>query len=119
MRFPVCAMAGALLLLAGCDDNDDPMAPETGTLEVEVTVTGDGTDEDGFQLQLDDASATHPVSPENPLTLEDVDSGDHSAELMDIADNCTVSGDNPRTVTVDPDATETVTFDVTCETSGS
>lgn len=118
MRFRVCLMAVALLALSGCDD-DDPIAPETGTLEVEVTVAGDGTDDDGFQLQLDQASTTQPVDPDNPLTLQDVDAGDHSVELTDVADNCTVDGDNPRTVTVTADATETVTFEVTCQAPGS
>src|SRR5439155_23613573 len=40
--------------------------------------------------------------------------GDHSIALTGVAANCTVSGANPRTVTVPSGGTTTTTFSVSC-----
>jgi hypothetical protein len=48
------------------------------------------------------------------LTLSELASGVHEVTLSDIAENCLLSGDNPRSVTVESDATAQATFQVTC-----
>lgn len=107
-------MSLALAALVACDDDDDPMVPEVGTLEVVVETTGEDIDPDGYTVDLDDGAETEDVETSDELSFE-VDAGSHTVELTGIADNCAVDGDNPVTVTVDDDETETVAFDVTCE----
>lgn len=106
----------ALAVLVACDD-DDPVAPQVGTLEVVVETTGEDIDADGYTVDLDDGTETGDVETSDEISFE-VDAGSHTVELTGIADNCTVDGDNPVTVTVGADETETVTFDVTCEAEG-
>lgn len=109
-------MSLALAALVACDD-DDPVAPQVGTLEVVVETTGEDIDPDGYTVDLNDGAETEDVETSDEVSFE-VDAGSHSVELTGIADNCAVDGDNPVTVTVDDDETETVTFDVTCDAEG-
>lgn len=104
---------GLVLCLTACDD-DDPVAPSTGSVEVTVTTGGDGTDPDGYTVNLDAGTVTEAIEVDGTVTMEDVDAGSHTVELTDLASNCSVDGDNPQSITVDADATESVTFSVTC-----
>jgi plastocyanin len=110
-------IVGFALAVVGCDD-DDPTGPEKGAIEVQVTTSGDEVDANGYFVDLDDGLATEPVEVNGTVDWEIMDVGNHTVELQDIADNCTVDGDNPRTVTVEVGVTETVTFSVTCEAAG-
>jgi len=49
-------------------------------------------------------------------TVTDLSAGAHSVELGGVADNCTLSGDNPRTVTVTAGQPTAVAFSVSCTT---
>ena len=109
----VCAAVGVVAVLGACDD-DDPVAPATGTIMVEVAVSGEGTDEDGFTVSLDEGATTEPIDVDGEVTLEGVEAGDHDVELTDLSTNCSVDGDNPVSVTLDAEGEETVTFSVTC-----
>jgi TolB protein len=51
------------------------------------------------------------------LTLSDAAPGGHSLTLAGVASNCTVAGDNPRTVQVTAGAQVSVTFTVSCTAS--
>ena len=108
------AAALVLVALTACDD-DDPAAPSTGEIEVTVATTGDGTDDDGYVVSLDDDEVTEDVEVDDTITLENVDDGSHTVELTDVAANCTVDGTNPRTVTVESGEQTDVTFNVACE----
>ena len=112
-----CMVVALLVVLVGCDD-DDPVGPDTGTLEFSVTTTGEDLDPDGYTLDLDGGAMTESIEVNGSATLEDMEAGDHTVELTDVAANCTVDGDNPRTVGVESGATETVEFSVACTAAG-
>ena len=92
------------------------------TLHVTTTTTGVSLDPDGYSVCLDldpwqdgcpyeaaigvNGGATVPVAP-----------GTHLVQLDGVAPNCTVSGDNPRSVTAN--ANTEVPFAVTCVAVGS
>ena len=112
-----CAIAAVVVALVACDD-DDPVGPTTGNVEVEVLTTGEGTDSNGFTVDLDNGAETEAVTVNDTITITDVDAGSHTVELTDLASNCSVDGDNPKSVTIQASETETVSFAVTC-TAGS
>jgi Tol biopolymer transport system component len=104
---------GALVALAGCG-GDDPVRPDpTGTVEVSASTTGDDADSDGYTVTLDGGDE-QALDPNGSVTFSDVSAGEVSVELSGAADNCSVSGDNPRTVQVEGGQTASVTFDVAC-----
>jgi hypothetical protein len=112
-RILVLLFAGA----AGCS-SDDLSAPATsGTLEVTTTTTGTEMDPDGYAVQVDGQAAG---SIGTAATIRsDLAAGDHAVQLAGLAANCTVTGENPRTVSVTAGQTMSVTFAVTCgATSG-
>ncbi|MGZ8398194.1 MAG: hypothetical protein ACXWWN_04070 [Gemmatimonadales bacterium] len=90
-------------------------AGTTGVIQATVATTGTSLDADGFTLSLD-GGTPQPIGPDAPLTISTVAPGDHAVELAGVAANCTVEGDNPRTVAVAGDATAPVAFAVTCST---
>ena len=100
--------------MVGC--GDDPIGPQLGTVEVEVATSGLNLDPDGFVANLDDGAQTKGVDASGGVTLE-VEAGDRTVELTDIAANCTVDGDNPVSVTVTAEETSTASFAVTCAAS--
>ncbi len=105
------ALAVVAAGLVGC--GDDPIGPELGTVVVEVTTSGVAFDEDGFVVDLDDGAQTEDVDVSGSVTFE-VEAGDHTVELTDIAVNCMVDGDNPVSVTVTAGETSTASFAVAC-----
>ena len=118
MSWRGCALVVAgLFVLCGCED-DDPLVPETGSLEITVTTDGNGTDPDGYIVDLNSGEETEAVPVDGSVSLDGLEAGDHTVELTNVSTNCTVDGGNPRTVTVESGATETVAFAVSCIVSG-
>ena len=98
--------AGLILLVAdvaliglGCGGGDVTVPPTTGTLEVTTSTSGGEQDPDGYTVKLDAASA-QAIGAAATLTTSDVTPGSHNVQLGEVAANCSVSGDNPRTVNV-------------------
>jgi Tol biopolymer transport system component len=85
----------------------------TGNLEVTTVSTGDDIDSDGYTVSVD-GGAAQSIGVNSTLTVSDLDAGDHTVELGDVAANCTVTADNPRTVAVSAGGTATTQFDVAC-----
>lgn len=112
MKWNVFATALLPFVVLACDD--DPVAPTTGSVEVTITTGGDGTDADGFVVTLDQDVASEDVEVDDTAVFDDVEPGSHELELTDLADNCTVDGDNPLTVTVEAGSTAEASFGVTC-----
>lgn len=102
----------SVVALPACDD-DDPIGPEPGAVEVSVATTGDGTDEDGYEITL--GGASEGVDVDDSVTFEDLEAGSYEVELIDLADGCEVSGPNPVEVTVETGDVTFVEFDVVCE----
>ena len=111
----ILGMVGA----AACGGGDSLSVLTTGTLTVTTSTTGAGTDPDGFTVQLDAAPA-RAIASSASLEHTDVNAGNHTIQLAGLAVNCTVMGENPRSVTVAAGERTTVAFPVICRaTTGS
>jgi Tol biopolymer transport system component len=84
-----------------------------GSVEVTTVTTGSSLDPDGYSFTV---GALSPVAigVNATETVSNVPIGNRSVELTGVASNCTVSGDNPRTVNVTDGGTATTTFEVAC-----
>ena len=78
-------------------------------LTVTVATTGTDLDPDGYSVVVDGGAPTALADINGSLWL-DIAPGVHSVELTGVADNCFVSGDNPRNI----NAPGEESFDVTC-----
>lgn len=99
-------------IIAACLEDDGE--PDNGALEVTTSTSGDDLDAGGFTLSID-SGTPEPIGTNAVVTVEDLAPGDHEVLLGDVAANCTVDGDNPRTVSVPSGATAQTTFTITCE----
>ncbi|HXL05573.1 MAG TPA: hypothetical protein VN964_01520 [Gemmatimonadales bacterium] len=88
----------------------------TGSLTVTTSTTGSNLDPDGYTITID-GSFSQPIATNGSVTFTGP-SGDHSLALSGVASNCSVSGANPRTVTVPSGGTTTTTFSVSCAATG-
>jgi hypothetical protein len=86
--------------------------PTTGTLHITTVTTGSNQD-DGYRFAVD-GGATQPIGANTDVSVPNVSAGDHSVTLSDIAPNCTLDGDNPKTVTVPAGGTGDVRFNISC-----
>ena len=85
----------------------------TGTLVLSVVTTGEDLDPDGYLASLN-GGVDQPIGINGTITLTSVAAGQRTVALSDVADNCSVTGDNPRTVTVPAGGTVQTTFVVVC-----
>ena len=83
-----------------------------GSAEIAVTTSGEQQDQDGYTLAFDGGSSS--VSVNDTVTYTDLAPGDHSLELTGMADNCSVDGENPRTIQVGAGSTTESTVEVAC-----
>ncbi len=90
---------------------------ETGAIQVVTTTSGAGTDPDGYSLLLD-GSAHGPIGVSATGSLGGITAGSHTIGLTGLAANCQLSGENPRPVSVPPEGTVHVAFEVTCTAAG-
>jgi TolB protein len=100
-------------VMLACSGDDDPSGPSTGTINVTTATTGESPDADGYTVSVDGGQA-QAVAATGSLQLTGVAAGNHSVGLGGVAANCTVAGDNPRSVTVTAGAAATAAFAVTC-----
>ena len=92
-----------------------------GWLRVLTGTTGSPQDPDGyapvltgkFPYPLGEMSLAYPMGANDEQVIELLP-GQFSLELTDVAGNCTVVGDNPRTVVVAARDTAVTAFQVTC-----
>jgi hypothetical protein len=89
------------------------LPPGPGTVSLTVSTTGSDLDGDGYTATLDDGSPQN-VSPNGSVTFSNVEPGDHTLALGDVASNCSAGPTNPLSVAVQSDATASVRFDVQC-----
>ena len=111
-RLGLVLVAMVSMAAAGCGDDDEPTPPSTGSIGVTTVSTGDAID-DGYQITVDGENAGT-IGANSQVVVTDVTPGDRDVGLTDVEFNCTVGGDNPRTVAVTAGETETTQFDVTC-----
>jgi hypothetical protein len=103
--------ASAAAFACGGDDPVD--VPATGTLEVTAPTTGVETDPDGYTVQVD-GQPVQTLDPAETIRNTGVTPGTHTIELGEVAANCSIAGENPRTINVPAGQTATVAFSVSC-----
>ena len=86
-----------------------------GTLEVLVSTSGPDPDADGYTLTVDGTDSQN-SEPADTLFFTGLDEGSHNVEMTDVASNCSVSGNNPRTITISAGDTTSTAFSVICQT---
>jgi hypothetical protein len=97
----------------------DIICVPTGAVEVMASTTGVDIDPDGYLVTVD-GSQSQSIGVDGSVTFSDVTAGEHLVELTGLAPNCSVGGDNPRTLTVPAGGTAQTAFAVTCTgTTGS
>ncbi len=102
----------AALLLA-CGGGETLDVPTTGTLELTTSTTGTEPDPDGYTIHIG-ALPAEPIGASASLQKTEIDAGDHTILLEGVAANCSVTGDNPRTVTVTAGSATPVPFHIVC-----
>jgi hypothetical protein len=98
---------------------EEPSEWGTGAVFVRASTTGDYLDPDGYTCHVTGQQGQQQMPGDRPnetWLFNDLRLGNYTVELTGLADNCEVSGDNPRTVTISNPRTVTdVVFTVTCE----
>lgn len=89
----------------------------TGELLVQTSTSGSNLDPDGYTAVLepgteDEESAEMELNDSHTFTS--VEPGFRIVELVGVAENCSVSGENPREVSILAGVTARTTFEVTC-----
>src|SRR5205823_2460539 len=112
------AAAVTLIGAAACNDSQSPRPrallglPDVGTLAVTVTTSGSNTPS-GYTVIVD-GSSSQSVGATGVATFLGLPSGSHTVLLSGVPSNCSVSGDNPRTVSLIAGLVAATTFSVSC-----
>jgi hypothetical protein len=88
-----------------------------GELRVGASTSGSSSDPDGYVASVDGGARTTRIGVNGETGFGGLTAGDHEVALLDVADNCQVFGDNPRTVAVIGAQTVTITFLVECSST--
>src|SRR5207237_1178447 len=88
------------------------LPPPTGDLTVTAATTGQDLDSDGYTVTVD-GGQSRSLGINTSTTYSALTATSHTVALTGVAANCTVSGQNPRTVSV-PTRGTTTTFTITC-----
>jgi len=109
------AFGGATPVDTSTAFNVTPPPPGTGNLTVTNTTTGGTLDPDGYTVVVD-GGPSQAMPTNGGTTFNTLLAGSHSVELDGVAGNCTVSGQNPRSVSVPVNATAQLAFAISCVT---
>lgn len=94
-------------------------AEPRGDLSVTTVTSGEDLDPDGYAVSIDGAPA-EAVDENGTRVFIGLPVGDRLVELVGLADNCVVQGENPRTLPISDGETTPTTFAVVCvSTTGS
>ena len=105
------------VLVSSCAGDSPTEAPEQTTLAVEARTSGEDIDPGGYTVRVDGERPT-PLGANSTVDFQVSTSITHSVELLGVAENCAIVGDNPKLVQVGF-VPEAVTFEVQCEAFGS
>ena len=92
-----------------------------GSIEITVVTSGPDPDTDGYFLS-ETGARTHQggrVAVNSTTTLTSEEQGSHELVLYGLAPNCTLAGDNPRTIDVRRGEIVRLAYGVTCVAAGS
>ena len=98
---------------ASCS-SDGPTAPTTGGVQVSVNVSGPDVDANGFSVVID-GSNSRTVAAGGQTTFSGLSIGQHTLQILDVADNCQPTGGDSRTVTVTAGQDASTIFTVSCD----
>jgi hypothetical protein len=89
------------------------------TLVIRTVTTGTQIDRDGYTVIVIGAGLSQPDSrrfqPNGAETYQfDGADGEGVAELKDVAENCSISGRNPRSIDIVPGGKSETTFEIAC-----
>jgi TolB protein len=102
-------------LLLGCSDG--PTGPALGSARVNIATTGGDLDLDGYQLVIDSGRRLG-VGVNAVAVLDSLSAGAHLLSLEGVADNCTVAGEHPLSLTIGSGGMAEVHFSVVCVVTG-
>ncbi|MDQ3225129.1 MAG: hypothetical protein M3Q50_00670 [Chloroflexota bacterium] len=111
------AGAIAIAALSGCS-NDGPTAPRHGTIRVTIQTSGGDPDDDGYELVVGSTRRLPLTRHTRVIVVDSVAAGTFTVALEKVADNCTVTGTNPRPITITSGETAMVDYSVACEATG-
>ncbi len=86
------------------------------SLRITIATTGLELDQDGYAVAVDGGAAT-PIGLDATVVMDRLTEGAHLVALTGLATNCSVVGENPRSISVVAGSTATVAFAVTCTAS--
>jgi hypothetical protein len=92
-----------------------PNSATTGGIQVTVATTGSSPDPDGYSVTIDGGTG-QPIDVNGSSIITNLTPGSHSVQLGGVAGNCSVGGDNPRSVAVTAGQNAAVAFAVACPT---
>src|SRR5882724_8160439 len=103
----------AFLLAALACGGSDLIAPSPGNLQVTAATSGAPADldPDGYTVAVD-GGAARALPVNGSVTFSQLAVGPHSLVLAGTASNCTVSGQNPASVTITGGQTEHAVFQI-------
>jgi hypothetical protein len=110
-RFLVGSVLPAVVFLVACGDRDTGV--EAPDLQVTTSTTGTDLDPDGYSLSID-GDQGRAVGVTDTLELSGLTAGSHDVLLGGVIENCTVQGENPRTVNIVSGSTGQADFIVVC-----
>ncbi len=115
-RWGLRCLLGAVAITLWTACSDGPTEPQVGSIRVTVNTTG-GDHDDGYLIVLGSGQQAQ-VPAYGTVSFNGITAGTVSVALEDVAGNCTVSGTQPRSVTVTGGSTEQVEFLVVCDATG-
>jgi hypothetical protein len=87
----------------------------TGALRIATVTTGFRPDANGYRIVVDQRTPQE-IAASGSLFVTGLPPGPHLVRLLDIADDCTLEGDNPATATLEAGHTSDVIFRLSCGT---
>jgi len=108
----------AILVMACSDGPISAPEPQVGNLVVAITTTGGDPDDDGYHLVVGSERRHRVDRPALTVNLAGVKAGTHILTLEGVADNCSVAGTHPLSITVPSAGTAVAGFAVVCEATG-
>src|SRR5436305_8048181 len=122
-RTLLVAAAATQLVATACNDSQGPQPdaslrpslplPGLATLAVSTSTSGSNLDPDGYTVTVDGGSSQS-IGTNGVATFIGLAAGDHTVLLSGVARNCTVSGANPRTVSLIAGLLGATGFSVSC-----
>ncbi len=108
----VTVVAGETVLV-GIGVTCAPPPDGAGTLRVTTATSGPDQPAGGYTLSVDGGPG-QPIGRNATVALSNTSAGTHAVLLAEVPGHCTVTGQNPRSVTVPADGSVEVSFEVTC-----